>query len=64
MTSDTQRHETYKITSIKRTEEFTGELSGAIERAKEIDAEYQPAWGVQIEDATGDNVWDSEDKEL
>ena len=49
------------ITSIKRVEEWTGPMDGAIKRAKQIDAEYQPAYGVQIEDEDGSIIWDSED---
>jgi len=52
-----------KITSIKCTEEFTGPMADAIERAQEIDAEYRPAYGVQIEDEDGNTVWDSEGEE-
>ncbi len=48
-----------KITSIKRVEEWTGPMDGAIERAKQIDAEYQPAYGVQIEDEDGHTLWSS-----
>lgn len=55
---------TYKIESIKHTEAFVGTLDEAIARAQEIDAEFQPAYGVQvIEEASGDTVWDSEEAE-
>jgi len=45
------------IITAKRAEEWTGPLDGAIERAREIDAEYR---GVRIEDEDGRVVWDSE----
>lgn len=51
---------TYRITSIKHSESFEGDLSDAIARAREIDEEYQPAFGVQVEDVDGVTVWDSE----
>lgn len=38
----------YQIVSIKTLEEFNGTLAEAIERAKAIDAEFQPAYGVEI----------------
>ncbi len=50
-----------KIYSIKCEEFFHGELEDAISRAKKIDEEYQPAYGVQIEDESGNILWDSED---
>ncbi len=49
----------YKIESIKITESLSGTIEGAIARAKEIDAEYQPAWGVQVYDDDGLCLWDS-----
>lgn len=52
---------TYTISSIKHTEEFSGTLQEAIARANEINEEYQPAYGVQIEDADGAVLWDSEE---
>ena len=42
---------TYTITSIKHTETFRGTLDEAIERARAIDAEYQPAYGVTVSSA-------------
>ena len=53
---------TYQIRSIKYSEKFTGTLDMAIDRANEINAEYQPAYGVQVEDEDGLAVWDSEDE--
>lgn len=53
---------TYQITSIKHSETFDGDLSAAIARAKEIDAEYGPAFGTQVE-LDNETVWDSEDQE-
>lgn len=48
---------TWKLCSIKRTESIDGSLADAIQRAREIDAEYQPAFGVHVEDAaTGETV--------
>lgn len=32
----------------------------SIARARMIDEEYQPAFGVQVEDSDGRAVWDSE----
>lgn len=51
----------YTIKSVKRTEAFLGELEDAIVRAKEINSEYSPAFGVQIENSSGETVWDSEE---
>lgn len=51
---------TYTITSIKHTETFRGTLDEAIERARAIDAEYQPAYGVQVEGEDGETLWDTE----
>ena len=51
---------TYKITSIKHTEDLDGSLDDAIARAQEINEEYQPAFGVQVE-LDGETVWDSEE---
>lgn len=53
---------TYQIRSIKHSEEFTGTLDMAIARAADINAEYQPAYGVQVEDAGGETQWDSEEE--
>lgn len=52
---------TYKITSITHKETCNGTLDEAIERAKEVNAEFQPAYGVQVEDESGNTVWDSEE---
>jgi hypothetical protein len=35
-------------------------MNEAIERAKQIDAEYQPAFGVQVEDEDGNTLWSTE----
>lgn len=51
----------YTIRSIKTAAETRTTLVAAIERAKAILAEYQPAYGVQVEDASGETVWDSEE---
>jgi len=51
----------YTIKSVKRTEAFLGELEDAIVRAKEINSEYSPAFGVQVENSSGETVWDSEE---
>ena len=40
---------TYTLSSVKHTETLTGTLAQAIERAREIDAEYQPPFGVSVE---------------
>lgn len=53
----------YTIKSIKTQAETAETLDAAIERAREIDAEYQPAFGVQIEGANGERVWDSENQD-
>ena len=50
-----------KIISIKHIEEFTGTTEEAIARAKEINEEFQPAYGTQVED-DGETIWDSEDE--
>lgn len=41
---------TYRITSIKHTELFTGSFEEAVSRAIAIEEEYQPAYGVTVED--------------
>ena len=41
------------ITSCKYSEEHEGTLEEAIARAKELDEEYQPAWGTQVVDQNG-----------
>jgi len=38
----------YVIASVKQSEVFEGSIEGAIERAKEIDADMQPAYGVYV----------------
>lgn len=39
---------TYTLTSIKHTETMTGTLREAIIRARAIDEDYQPAFGVTV----------------
>lgn len=51
---------TYTIRSVKQTETIDGTLTEAITRARAIEAEYQPAFGVAIE-LDGSEVWSSED---
>lgn len=51
----------YTIKSIKTAPETRETLDAAIDRAREINDEYQPSFGVQIEDAAGETVWDSEE---
>ena len=55
--------ETYRIESIKTKEQFSGSLEDAIVRANEIRDEYDPAFGVQVENESGDCVYDTEDTE-
>ena len=50
----------FYITSVKQSEWFDGSLASAVARAKEIDAEHQPSYGVQVQTETG-TVWDSEE---
>ena len=52
---------TFSIRSVKINEEFAGELDAAIVRAVEINDEYQPSYGVQIENESGETLWDSEE---
>lgn len=51
----------YTIKSVKHSETFVGTRIDAIVRAREIDAEYSPAFGVQVENSSGETVWDSEE---
>lgn len=53
----------YTITSAKTSEDFSGTFDEAVARAKAINDEYQPAFGVQIEE-DGETVWDTEDPEF
>jgi ABC-type cobalt transport system substrate-binding protein len=53
---------TYEIKSVKVNEQFSGSLDDAIARAKEIRDEYAPAFGVQVETASGEEVYDSEEQ--
>lgn len=52
---------TYNIKSVKIKEQFEGELEAAIVRAMEINDEYQPSFGVQVESEEGETLWDSEE---
>ena len=51
---------TYQIKSVKIKQGFEGTLDEAIDRAIEINDEYQPSFGVQVEDESGETLWDSE----
>lgn len=53
----------FQIKSVKINVAFEGTLDAAIERAKAIDAEYQPSFGVQVESKGGETLWDSSDDE-
>ena len=50
----------YTIKSIKFSEAIESTISEAIKIAKKMDAEFAPAFGIQIEDEDGDEVWTSE----
>lgn len=47
---------TYTISSAKQTETLSGTLADAIARARAIDGELQPAYGVSVELPSGDLV--------
>ncbi|MCL2724792.1 MAG: hypothetical protein FWD69_10185 [Polyangiaceae bacterium] len=51
----------YVISSVKTREKFDGSLAEAIERGKVVEAEHQPAWGVDISDDQGHTVATIED---
>lgn len=53
---------TYIISSIKKTEKFEGSFEEAIECAVEIYIEYQPAFGVQVENDDGEVLFSTEDE--
>lgn len=53
---------TYTISSIKQTEKFNGTLDEAIDRAIALDEEYQPAFGVQVEDDDETILFSTEDE--
>lgn len=44
---------TYTIRSVKHTEDHDGTWESAVERARVIEEEYQPAFGVAVEDTDG-----------
>ena len=46
----------WKLTSVKGTWEFEGTEDEAIEKANELQAEYQAAFGIAVEDEDGDTV--------
>jgi len=46
----------YKLISVKGTRLFTGSLVGAILTAHAMMEELQPAFGVSIEDESGETV--------
>jgi len=47
---------TYTLKAIGLEQKFTGSLNEAIELAKQLDEEYQRAWGVTVEDEDGATV--------
>lgn len=49
---------TYTIISCKARETVTGTLADAIAAARRMDAEYQPAFGVTVEDEDGQTVFE------
>lgn len=49
----------YTIASVKFSERFEGTKAAAIQRAKMLDEEYQPAFDTTVEDEYGDIVWSS-----
>ena len=53
----------YEIKSIKHSESFVGTQEDAIKKAMSIMEEHQPAFGVQVEDESGDTVFDTEESD-
>lgn len=52
----------YRLFSVKQTERFVGTREDAIDRAMAIEEEYQPAYGVTVEDVeTAETVADIRD---
>tara|TARA_R110000868_G_C10391153_1_gene720370 strand:+ start:189 stop:371 length:183 start_codon:yes stop_codon:yes gene_type:complete len=49
-------HSTYTLSAIGIERQYTGPLAGAIALARQIDAEYQRAYGVTITDVDGHTV--------
>lgn len=51
---------TYQLQSVKWNEQITTDSAEhAISRAREIDREYWPAYGVQVIDEDGECIYDS-----
>jgi hypothetical protein len=51
----------YRIISCKNTTRYNGDLDGAIAKARELNAELQPAYGTSIDTGDGTStLWDSE----
>jgi hypothetical protein len=51
----------YRIMSCKNTTRYNGDLDGAIAKARELNAELQPAYGTSIDTGDGTStLWDSE----
>ena len=46
----------WKLTSVKGTWDFDGSEDEAIAKATEVQAEYQAAFGVAVEDEDGNTV--------
>jgi hypothetical protein len=54
----------YRIISCKNTTRFDGDLNDAITRARELNAELQPAYGTSIDTGDGtETLWSSEELE-
>ena len=52
----------YRIVSTKiYQEDASSTLAEVIAKADAVNAEYQPAFGVQVEDENGYTVYDTED---
>lgn len=49
-------HATYTLSAIGFEQQFSGPLADALALARQIDAEYQRAYGVTITDADGHTV--------
>ncbi len=46
----------WKLTSVKGTWDFDGSREEAIAKATEVQAEYQAAFGIDVEDEDGNTV--------
>ncbi len=53
---------TYEIVNVKQTLRVRSTLSEAIAKARQIDAELQPAFGTTVYNAAGKELWDSRDE--